>query len=67
MFSTVDKKCDNNEWFIAVGGKLGEHVDKICAKVTEILSVVLGVGRSCRQGRAWGSYRNRCVRVYSRG
>eukprot|EP00092_Neocalanus_flemingeri_P027772 GFUD01030146.1.p1 GENE.GFUD01030146.1~~GFUD01030146.1.p1 ORF type:complete len:350 (-),score=77.24 GFUD01030146.1:126-1175(-) len=38
-----------------------------CTMVTRGRAVAMGIGRSCRRGRAWSSYRNRCVRVYSRG
>ena len=55
--------CVNNER----GEMFIEDEVLTCRIVLNGRSVVLGVGRSCRRGRAWSSYRNRCVRVYSRG
>ena len=49
---------------------MGEEVEDevmTCTMVMEGRAVAMGIGRSCRRGRAWSSYRNRCVRVYSRG
>ena len=70
-----DKKCykvDSGEFFdMCVENERGEMVieDEVmtCRMVMEGRAVAMGIGRSCRRGRAWSSYRNRCVRVYSRG
>merc|ERR1711872_10933 len=70
-----DKKCykvDEGEMFdMCVSDEKGEIVleDNIitCKMVMEGRAVIGGVSRSCRRGRAWSRYRNRCVRVFSRG
>jgi len=70
-----DKKCykvDSGDMFdMCVENNHGEIVIEedmmTCRMVMEGRAVAMGIGRSCRRGRAWSSYRNRCVRVYSRG
>jgi len=70
-----DKKCykvdtDENYDMCADSDKgdiLLENDMITCELVQQGRAVILGVGRSCRRGRTWSSYRNRCVRVFSRG
>jgi len=70
-----DKKCykvDQGEMFeMCVADERGELVleDNVvtCKMVMEGRAVAMGISRSCRRGRAWSRYRNRCVRVFSRG
>jgi len=49
------------------GGIILEDGLLTCKMVQDGRSVIMGVGRSCRRGRTWSSYRNRCVRLFSRG
>jgi len=75
MLEWKDKKCykvDQGEMFaMCVAEEKGEIEleDEVltCKLVMEGRAVVGGISRSCRRGRAWSRYRNRCVRVYSRG
>jgi len=70
-----DKKCykvDSGDMFnMCLDSQHGELAieDKLmtCKMETRGRAVIMGAGRSCRRGRTWSSYRNRCVRVYSRG
>merc|ERR1711913_22837 len=74
MLEWKDKKCykvDQGEMFaMCVAEEKGEIEleDEVltCKLVMEGRAVVGGISRSCRRGRAWSRYRNRCVRVYSR-
>ena len=36
-----------------------------CKMEMDDRSVVSGPGRSCKRGRVWSDYRNKCVRLYS--
>jgi len=70
-----DKKCykvDQGEMFeICVADEKGEMVleDNVvtCKMVMDGRAIAMGISRSCRRGRTWSRYRNRCVRVFSRG
>ena len=72
-----DEKCYRVETgetfdtcFLSQHGELIIVADMISCKMVpqgRLRAVLVGRGRSCRRGRTWSPFRNRCVRVFSRG